>query len=436
MKFKKSKVLAAASVLTLSALLAACGGEEEKQATTKDGKTIISWWGWAPQPEAGKEVVDAFNKSQDKYVVEFKRYSEDYEKQLQVAMLSGKGPDIIGLKEPMIQQYKDRVVPVDSYMDKAAGKGWKDKFVELGIEQTTIDGKQYAVPIGFTGQAYLMYNKTMLDKYGVTPPKNYKETVDAVKKIKASGDKVIPLMLGAKDAWIDIDVYNVLSHQVAPGYIQKVLSGEAKWTDDEMVKTAQVWQDLFEDKVFQEGALGLATYNDGMNQFFDKKAAMWVIGSWEAHSMTTAEKKEKWKIEDELGFTPLPNLAGGTEQPIIASIDMALAVNKESKQQEGAAEFVAFMSQGEGQEVYMGEFEMAPGIKDVKIDSDAAFTSEGEKESYKMLNETLSKAVASRGIRDTKLNDILGKELQNIATGQDPKEALQRVQDAADQSKK
>ena len=84
----------------------------------------------------------------------------------------------------------------------------------------------------------------------------------------------------------------------------------------------------------------------------------------------------------------------------------------------------------------MGEFEMAPGIKDVKIDSDAAFTSEGEKESYKMLNETLSKAVASRGIRDTKLNDILGKELQNIATGQNPKEALQRVQDAADQSKK
>ncbi len=53
-----------------------------------------------------------------------------------------------------------------------------------------------------------------------------------------------------------------------------------------------------------------------------------------------------------------------------------------------------------------------------------------------MLNDTLAKAVASRGIRDTKLNDILGKELQNIATGQDPKEALQRVQDAADQSAK
>ncbi len=152
--------------------------------------------------------------------------------------------------------------------------------------------------------------------------------------------------------------------------------------------------------------------------------------------MTTKEKKDKWKIDDELGFVPLPNLAGGTEQPVIASIDMALGVNKESKQQEGAAEFIAFMSQGKGQEVYMGEFEMAPGIKDVKVDSDAAFTSEGEKESYKMLNDTLAKAVASRGIRDTKLNDILGKELQNIATGQDPKEALQRVQDAADQSAK
>ncbi|HAB34068.1 MAG TPA: ABC transporter substrate-binding protein, partial [Exiguobacterium sp.] len=113
MKFKKTKLVAAASVLTLSAFLAACGGEDEQQTKTKDGKTIVTWWGWAPQPEAGKTVVDAFNKSQDKYVVQFKRYSEDYEKQLQVAMLSGKGPDIIGLKEPMIQQYKDRVVPVD-----------------------------------------------------------------------------------------------------------------------------------------------------------------------------------------------------------------------------------------------------------------------------------------------------------------------------------
>ncbi|MEK4646734.1 MULTISPECIES: YgdI/YgdR family lipoprotein [unclassified Exiguobacterium] len=41
MKFKKTKLVAAASVLTLSAFLAACGGEDEQQTKTKDGKTIV-----------------------------------------------------------------------------------------------------------------------------------------------------------------------------------------------------------------------------------------------------------------------------------------------------------------------------------------------------------------------------------------------------------
>ncbi len=185
---------------------------------------------------------------------------------------------------------------------------------------------------------------------------------------------------------------HVLSQQVAPGYIQKVLEGEAKWTDDEMVETAELWQQLFADKVFQEGALGLATYMDGMNNFFDKKVAMWVIGSWEAHSMTTVEKRDKWNnFEDEIGFVPLPNLAGGTEQPVIASIDMALGVNKESKQQEGAAAFIAYMTQGEGQSLYMEKFEMAPAIKDIEVAYEDKFTNDVERESYEILNETVKK---------------------------------------------
>ena len=130
---KKTTIALASSVLMLSSLLAACGDDEQAAATTEDGKPVITWWGWAPQPEVGEEMAKAFNESQDDYVVKFKRL-EDYEQQLQVAMLGGDGPDVIGLKEPMIPQYKDRLVPAKDYMDKAAGEGWKDKLIELGVE--------------------------------------------------------------------------------------------------------------------------------------------------------------------------------------------------------------------------------------------------------------------------------------------------------------
>ncbi len=122
-------------------------------------------------------------------------------------MLGGDGPDVIGLKEPMIPQYKDRLVRRKTIWTKRQANGWKEKFIELGVEQTTVDGEQMALPVGFTGQAYLMYNKTLLDKYGVTPPKTYDETVAAIDKINASGDKVIPVQLGAKDAWVGTDVF-------------------------------------------------------------------------------------------------------------------------------------------------------------------------------------------------------------------------------------
>lgn len=152
--------------------------------------------------------------------------------------------------------------------------------------------------------------------------------------------------------------------------------------------------------------------------------------------MTTVEKRDKWNnFEDEIGFVPMPNLAGGTEQPVIASIDMALGVNKESKQQEGAAAFIAYMTQGEGQALYMEKFEMAPAIKDIEVAYEDKFTNDVERESYKILNETVKNAVAGRGIRDPKVYDALGKELQNIAAGQDAKEALARIQAIADQGK-
>lgn len=434
MKIKKWLSTAALGML-LATSLVACSSNEDSTSdngTNAEGSNEVvnvEWWGWAPQPERGKELADAFNAAHPDINVTFKRL-EDYDNQLKVAMLSNEGPDVIGLRIPMLAQYKDYLVPLDDEI-----KGYIDDYVQLGLEQTQLDGKQVALPVGFTGQAYLMYNKTLLDKYGVTPPTNMEETKAVIETIKSQDSNVIPLQLGAKDAWIDVDVFNVLSQQVAPGKFYEAIDGKISWTDPSMVETAKLWKQLFDERVFQEGALGLLTYMDGMNNFFDQKAAMWVIGSWEAHSMTAIEKKEKWNnFTDEIGFVPFPDMVGdGSNRPIVAGVDMALAVNNTSdeKVQAAAKKFIKFVTHGEGQQLYMQALEMAPAIKGLQVDTEGLFDNQLAVDSLAVLNDTIANAVGGRNIPNPKVNDTLGRALQDIAQGKDIEKALQQVEDAS-----
>ena len=64
------------------------------------------------------------------------------------------------------------------------------------------------------------------------------------------------MMIGAGDGWIRRDVFMQLIHNVAPGLIYQAEAGDVPWTDARFVEAMQAWKNMFNDGIFQDGALG------------------------------------------------------------------------------------------------------------------------------------------------------------------------------------
>lgn len=439
----KKELITAGLLFTLSTLVTGCGGTSSgtgsnnsgSGSSAASGSVKLTWWQWgAPTESYTKQIISDFEKENPNIQIEVKNLSQNYANGLKVAMQGGTGPDLVSLQVGgQIAQYKDYLLPLQDLEQKAV-PDYTNKYIKLGLDQATIDGNLYALPVGYSAEAFVEYNKTLLDKYGVKPPANLNDLKTAIKTIQDQDKNVIPFVFGAKDAWIDLDIFNVLSQQVSPGYIYKVDKGQAKWTDSDMVKTATLWKSLFTDNIFEKGAVGLGTYPDAQTLFQQGKAAMWVIGSWEAHSMKPADK-EAAKFTGTLGFVPFPNMVNGADHPTVAAADMTVGINKASKNPDAALKFINYLTNGNGQTTYMQSLEMVPAVKGIQIKDDI-LKEASEKASLKILQDAVANNVGSRFISDPKVQDALGTALQNIASGQQtPEQAMAAVQKAADNSK-
>ena len=89
----------------------------------------------------------------------------DYLQALQLNMISGTSDDLVAFQVgSMISTYAEYLEDLTPYCEKEWGANWKDKFLAVGIEQTTVNGKLVALPQVMSAAGALWYNQTILDK--------------------------------------------------------------------------------------------------------------------------------------------------------------------------------------------------------------------------------------------------------------------------------
>lgn len=435
-KVKKSIIAMIVLVLSIGLILAGCGNGSKDEGS-EDGKTTIEFWSWLPEYQI-KGLVEAFEKEHPDIKVEYWRGElPDYQQKLQVSMAAGEGPDVLGMQVGgMLNTYSEFLEPIKPLADENVGEGWEDTLLpEATVQTKDSNGEIKALPINFTAQQYVLYNKRIFDELGIEKePETYEEWKAIVEKINEEGDGIIPVAFGAKDAWHVIDVFVALSNQFEPGLIYKAEKGEAKWTDPAFVDTMNAWKQLFDDGIFQEGALGLATYPDARDQYFySGKAAMFLTGSWHLGFGLPGGEKEGTAIEnDPAGAFLLPQM-GPHESRAVASVDTAVAINKDSDKKEAAWKFFEYITLGDGQQVFADFIQGTPSKADAQPNTLDDFKFESEKEAYLNANEDIANAVGKRLLDYPELNEALGIALQDVAAGKKTvEEALEYVQEASD----
>ncbi len=395
-------------------------------------KTTVTFWTWNTGGPK-EEMVAAFQKAHPEIRLEVKQPEyTDYLNQLKLGMASGQGPDLIGLQAgSMMAEYGEFLEDLAPYAAEEWGNDWTGRFYEVGIDQLMEGERAPGLPWFVSGAGYMWYNQTIFEQHGLQPPKTFDELVSVSKQLQ---DKdVRPFLHGAKDAWVNLDMYIALANEIAPGKVYQAEAGEIEWTDPDLVRAMEYWKRLFDEGVIDEGALGTSQYPDVYESFTKGRGGMILMGMWHDPIMTKtgleAAQKQMGFKEDYI-FLPFrfPDVNGdGEPGRLFGGPDVTLGMNKDSKVKDAVWTFISWALSDEGQK-FQGSVMNFPSVKGFGLDESDVITEE-QRASLQQQVEDLENAIGKREFLYPELDTALGDALQNVATGaQSPQEAMESVQ--------
>ncbi len=405
--------------------------------TTTDSSepTVVTFWSWLPTTDQQDAIISAFEAENPDIKIDYIRTEqEDFFEKLQVAMASGTGPDLYGMTTgAKLEQYAKFSADMGAVADQYWA-GWDEQISAAAVEQCTVDGTVAGMPLLVAGMTTLLYNQTLMEECGVTSvPTTYAELQDAAEKAAANG--YVCVAAGAADDWINSDWFVQASNSFELGAVYEAEQGQRSWTDQCFVDTMQAWQDHFNDGIFEEGALGVATYPDARDQyFFAREALFFLTGSWHVGPASTSNTEiigtAIGDAGDVLGMEPYPAVAEGGDIVGTAGVDVLVCMNADCEVQEAAMKFVQFLADGGGQQYWVDYLQGAPVSKNITYQG--VIDGELQQQSIDNVNAYVQNAAGNRKLSNSELEKAIQVAMQNVAAGADPLSELQVVQSVQD----
>lgn len=433
---KPAAVVAAASAVAL--IVSGCapqGGDDSSE------KTTLTWWLWDANP-APEDFAKAFMEENPDITVKVKQYNyNDYLNALRPGLTSSSGPDIFQVAPGgMLANYGSLAVDLTPYVSDSLGDGWKDEFNSTAISQLQLDGKQPALPTYLSAAGYIYYNKTLVDQLGITVPTTLPEWEQTCATVNAAG--LTCLAQGAKDAWVNTDVFLSLANSVKPGFIYDAIAGEAKWTDPSLVTAMTAWGSLFTSGIAGNGATAQTEYPDAFTAFLQNQAVFIALGTWNTPGTQTktgvklSQEGLAEPIDGEFLSAPFPAATADSDptQPF-GGVANGWAINANSKHVDAAYKLIEFLSAGDGQQM-IGSVASFPSLKSASVSTDdVVFPSQVD--DIQRLQSSLDDLVGYREIPYPDLGAAIGQALSAVAAGtQSPEDALASIQTASDAVKR
>ena len=397
----------------------------------------VTVWSWFIASTMQKSI-DAFQKAHPDITVKYTyyNYSPEYITALKAAAASNSLPDLIGLQPgSLTQQYRQQLAAVNDLAAKEWGAGWEDKIFPVNRKQMLMgnppgDTNYYMVPQE-SQVLCIWYNTKIFSDLGLKPPTSYSELVSTAKTLTDKG--YIPMFQGAADGWQNENVFLMLANQLAPGLPEKAQNGEAPWTSPELVDAMKAWKGLFDDGVFQQGALGAHAYPTGAQLFAQGKVGMMALGSWWMQESKFPPPLSPFvQNMDGFDFFYLPPLKdGGMASPPVGGIDIGYGLTKNGEKNPAAWTFLASLTNGEALQQALNELNDLPAFVGHEPQGDV---SEHVKEMSRRFMEDLPKAENQR-FGSPAVSEALDNALAGVASGDlDPEAALKSVQAATDKA--
>lgn len=327
---RKPSIVIAAGMFT-AALLASCAsgtgaGADAAPSASGQGTVEITFSSWL---KGSKQVVDAFNASQDEVNVTFNEVagSKDNYPQLTNQVKAGNAPDVVTVEYPRVAEMASQGVLKD--ITKEAGELVKDKYSESTQSLVNFGGSTWSVPLD-AGVLQMYYRADLFEQYGIAVPKTWEEYQAAAAKVAAADPNV---RIGASIVG-DPALYAAVSWQ-----------NGAKWGDldgnswkvdidtDESKEALKVHQDLVDAGLVWTEDAPVLQQKQASGQLLSV-----ISGSWYGAGLqsTYADQAGKWRV------APVP--APSTEPAAALYGGSTFGISENSTKAEAGMKFIEWMT--------------------------------------------------------------------------------------------
>ncbi|MDY4670029.1 MAG: ABC transporter substrate-binding protein [Oliverpabstia sp.] len=442
---KRTVKMLLSGVLSSILILSGCGsgsGDKgnietgDKSGVNSDEPVTITFQTWNPgEGDSIREVIAKFEEKNPDIKVNYvyMPYTDHVEK-LKVDMASGQAADVYGMQTgATIKEFRDFEMELTPYAEKSWGENWEKEYLDFCTDLLSEDGKYYGLPLGLTYAGFVWADNTILEKYNLEVPNSLKELKKCAEILRENNE--FPLTIGAKDAWINIDTWMSIANDINSEKLYSAIEGETSFTDEELVKSFEIWQSLFQNGVFQDGALGVGVYND-TSDMFEKEGSIPMIlnGSWTAGSfMNTDPDVEKvFNGENSKHQAFLIDWNDdGKPAPVTASVDVCLCMNKNSKNPDAAWKFIDFMLH-EGQDILINKYlSYCPSRTDLELQVEGISENGAEVLDY-IVEQANTNLAGYREMAYAELKQVISDNLSALALGDvTPEEAAEAIEAAS-----
>jgi len=142
------------------------------------------------------------------------------------------------------------------------------------------------IPRGMTATNAFFINMEVLRDCGLQPAKTYAELKAQVPVLRAKGYETI--LMANEETWVmQSCLFSLVAGRFGgENWEQKILSGQAKFTDPDFVAALNFIKGMYDDGVLSKATLA-TSYGDGIGLFATKKGAYYIDGDWRVGDFCT-----------------------------------------------------------------------------------------------------------------------------------------------------
>ncbi|MDQ6419667.1 ABC transporter substrate-binding protein [Paenibacillus sp. LHD-117] len=317
---------------------------------------ILTWWTGAGD-EAGFRALLQLFKQEHPDIYLFSAAVEggagvNARDVLKRRMEEGNPPDTYQANEETIirSASQGQLASLNDLFDE---EGWKDKFPKEIIDELTLDGNIYAIPLNIHRTNVLWYNKKIFKQLDLEPPGTFEELLELCRRIRDAG--IVPLASGDKT---EISLLNnVILGTIGTDRYLELTRDEALYDDSILTK---VYENMKELMSYVNADHGNLSWSEEAKLFGEGQTAMLSMGDWVKGNLSFIQ--EMIPGED-YGWVTFP----GTKGTFLATMD-TFGLPKASKNPETTKEWLKLLGSVEGQDT----FNPLKGSIPSRIDTDSA----------------------------------------------------------------